>query len=239
MRRCSAKPTERIGDRGYRRSSWGVALPSSGKGNTYGDTNSAVTGTPVGYGTDEGYFKNGGARSNRRGSRASYHSLDSSGWGLTSDEGGDGETSHRRWRWDRLLVRGTRLNRLYRRLCRNQEIVPLILWVVSFAKRMSASATVEGQRGTTNVDRRACLPLLLPTGGSGSSFVLSWWAFLFILFFKYIRSVVQWRGLGASSDGNQRCTRQSSHRNLTRVSPPLSATFLPHSRLLFPGSSVL
>ncbi|CAM9528155.1 unnamed protein product, partial [Scytosiphon promiscuus] len=82
------------GNRGYRRSSWGVALPSAGNG----DSNSAITGTPGGYGTDEGYSNAAGARSSRRGSRASYHSVDSSGWGLTSDEGGDGESQSRRWR---------------------------------------------------------------------------------------------------------------------------------------------
>lgn len=57
--------------------------------------NSAATDTPGGYGTDEGYAYDGGRRGSRtrghRNSGGGYRSRESSGWGLTSDDGGDGD----------------------------------------------------------------------------------------------------------------------------------------------------
>ncbi|CAM9492531.1 unnamed protein product, partial [Ectocarpus sp. 8 AP-2014] len=64
------------GDGGYRRSSWGVALPLSGTDDT-----------PREHGGAHGARENGTGRRSR----------ENSGWGLTSDDGGDWE-QQRRWR---------------------------------------------------------------------------------------------------------------------------------------------
>lgn len=90
------------GDTGYRRSAWGVAATPSNS-NT-GGGGGGVTDTPGGYGTDEGYFNDGGrgGRNRSRGrreSRASYRSRESSGWGLTSDDGGDYREEQQRRRY--------------------------------------------------------------------------------------------------------------------------------------------
>ncbi|CAM9470786.1 unnamed protein product [Ectocarpus sp. 12 AP-2014] len=63
------------GDGGYRRSSWGVALPLSG--------------------TDDTPREHGGAHGARE-SGTGRRSRESSGWGLTSDDGGDWEQQRRR-----------------------------------------------------------------------------------------------------------------------------------------------
>ncbi|CBJ26937.1 hypothetical protein Esi_0050_0088 [Ectocarpus siliculosus] len=67
------------GDGGYRRSSWGVALPLSG--------------------TDDTPREHGGAHGARE-SGTGRRSRESSGWGLNSDDGGDWE-QQRRWRSSR------------------------------------------------------------------------------------------------------------------------------------------
>lgn len=64
------------GDGGYRRSSWGVVVPLSG--------------------TDETPREHDGAHGGR-GSGTGRRSRESSGWGLTSDDGGEWE-QQRKWR---------------------------------------------------------------------------------------------------------------------------------------------
>eukprot|EP00903_Cladosiphon_okamuranus_P020180 g18523.t1 len=87
------------GSAGYRRSSWGIsALPSNNDNNNHTGGGGGVTDTPGGYDTDEGYFNNGGGSRRRRSSRASYRSRESSGWGLTSDDGGEWDYQQQRRR---------------------------------------------------------------------------------------------------------------------------------------------
>lgn len=84
------------GDGGYRRSAWGVPMSVHDDHNYY----SAATDTPggYGYGTDEAYGNGGGRRGSggvkSTGRKDSYRSRESSGWGLTSDDGGDGDHHH-------------------------------------------------------------------------------------------------------------------------------------------------